>query len=602
MSVGAAELREISSLCQVFQRTVAESGDVVALRTPDDTVSLTWRQYGERVRRLAEGLHALGVRRGDTVALMLTNRPEFHLADVAAIHLGAIPFSVYNTSSAEQVEYLFENAGNRVVLCEERFLPLVAQVDSVVCVDGAPEGAISFAELENTESPGFDFDVEWRAVGPGDVLTLIYTSGTTGPPKGVELTHRNLTYSMGAALESPDVAAAVAKGRVLSFLPDAHLANRYFAHYFPIVSAATVTCVADPKAVVATLPAVRPTVFLGVPMLWYKIKAGIEQAVAAQTGARRAVADWALGVGLSAVHREAAGEPTSRWLRSKHRLARRLVLDRLLVRLGLDACVLPISGAAPIAVDTLDYLMAAGLPICEGWAMSETSVHGTINPRHAIRPGTVGKAQYGADLRPAEDGELLMRSPALMRGYRNDPDRTAEAIDEDGWLHTGDIATIDADGYVSIVDRKKELIINAAGKNMSPANIENTLKSSGSLIGSAVAIGDRRPCVVALITLDPDAAAAFAERHGLPADPAVLAADPVLREEIAAVIERANRRLSRVEQVKEFTVLPVHWEPGGAELTPTMKLKRASIAETYAAEIDALYRTPREWRARPRNG
>ncbi|WP_414941859.1 AMP-dependent synthetase/ligase [Amycolatopsis sp. cmx-11-51] len=588
MSVGAAELREIPSLCHVFQRTIAEFGDVVALRTPDDAVSLTWRQFGERVRRLAAGLHALGVRRGDTVALMLTNRPEFHLVDVAAFHLGAIPFSIYNTSSAEQIEYLFANAGNRIVVCEERFLPRVRKVDRVVCVDGAPEGVISLAELENTEPPEFDFDATWRAVGPDDVLTLIYTSGTTGPPKGVELTHRNLAYSMGAALESPDIAGAVDNGRVLSFLPDAHLANRYFAHYFPIASGATVTCVADPKAVVATLPAVRPTVFLGVPMLWYKIKAGVEQALAAQTGVRRSIAGWALGIGLSTVH----CERPSRWSRLRHRLARRLVLDRVLARMGLDACVLPISGAAPIAVDTLDFLMAVGLPICEGWAMSETSVHGTINPRHAIRPGTVGKAQYGVELRLADDGELLMRGPAVMRGYRNDPERTAEAIDGDGWLHTGDVATIDPDGYVSIVDRKKELIINAAGKNMSPSAIENTLKSAGALIGSAVVIGDRRPCVVALITLDPDAAAAFAERHGLPADPASLAGNAVIRQEVAAVVERANIRLSRVEQVKDFTVLPVHWEPGGAELTPTMKLKRASIAETYATEIDALYGGP----------
>ncbi|WP_181772581.1 AMP-dependent synthetase/ligase [Amycolatopsis pittospori] len=585
--LGAAELREIPSLCQVFQHTVAEFGDVVALRTPDDAVSLTWRQYGERVRRLAEGLHALGVRPGNTVALMLTNRPEFHLVDMAAIHLGAIPFSVYNTSSAEQIEYLFANAENRIVVCEEQFLPRVRKADLVVCVDGAPEGTVSLAELEKAESPDFDFAASWRAVGPDDVLTLIYTSGTTGPPKGVELTHRNLAYSMGAALESRDIADAVDNGRVLSFLPDAHLANRYFAHYFPVVSAATITCVANPKAVVATLPAVRPTVFLGVPMLWYKVKAGIEQAVAAQPGVRRKLAEWALRAGLSTVR----DERPSGWSRLRHRLARRLVLDRLLAKIGLDACVIPISGAAPIAVDTLEFLMAVGLPVCEGWAMSETSVHGTLNPRHAIRPGTVGKAQYGAELRLADDGELLMRSPALMRGYRNDPERTAEAIDADGWLHTGDIAAIDDDGYVSIVDRKKELIINAAGKNMSPSNIENALKSAGALIGSAVAIGDRRPCVVALITLDPDTAAAFAERHGLPADPATLSAHPLLRQEIADAVERANGRLSRVEQIKEFTVLPVHWEPGGVELTPTMKLKRASIAETYAEEIDALYRS-----------
>ncbi|WP_410661524.1 AMP-dependent synthetase/ligase [Amycolatopsis sp. lyj-112] len=595
--LGAAGLREAPSLCHVFQRTVEHFADVVAVRTPDDRISLTWHQYGERVRRLASGLHALGVRSGDTVALMLTNRPEFHLVDMAAIHLGAVPFSVYNTSSAEQIEYLFANAGNRIVVCEEQFLPLVRKaggdVERVVCLDGHPDGTISFAELESAEAQGFDFDATWRAVGPEDVLTLIYTSGTTGPPKGVELTHRNLAYSMGAALESPDIAGAVEDGRVLSFLPDAHLANRYFAHYFPIASAATITCVAVPKAVVAALPAVRPTVFLAVPMLWYKIKAGIDRAIEAQPGLRRKVAEWAVGIGLSTVHLEAAGRPVSRWLRLRHKVARRLILDPLRAKMGLDACVIPISGAAPIAVDTLEFLMAVGLPICEGWAMSETSVHGTLNPRHAIRPGTVGKAQYGAELRLADDGELLMRSPALMRGYRDDPVRTAEAIDDDGWLHTGDIATIDADGYVSIVDRKKELIINAAGKNMSPANIENALKSAGALIGSAVAIGDRRPCVTALITLDPETAATFAERHGLAADPAVLAVNPLLRKEIADIVDRANGRLSRVEQVKGFTVLPVHWEPGGTELTPTMKLKRASIAAAYAAEIDALYEAGR---------
>ncbi|MFC0113959.1 AMP-dependent synthetase/ligase [Kibdelosporangium aridum] len=542
-------------MCEVFQQTVAAHPDVVALRTPDDSARITWREYGERVRQIAAKLYALGVRKGDTVALMMTNRPEFHLVDTAVFHLGAIPFSIYNTSSAEQIDYLFGNAENRVVVCEKQFEPLACSAETVLTIEDLAD-----------DSPDFDFDATWRAVDPDDVLTLIYTSGTTGPPKGVEITHRNIRFSMAAALEMPQFAAAATDGRVLSYLPDAHLANRYFAHYLPMCTGATTTCVSDPKTVASVLPKVRPTVFLGVPMIWYKIKAGIEQAVAAQTGFRRVIAEWAL---------RAAHHPSG----PQYALAQRLVLNKLPAKVGLDACAAPISGAAPISVDALKFLTAAGIPVCEGWAMSESSVHGTVNRPDALKPGTVGKPMPGVEVRLADDGELLLRSPAVMKGYRNDPVKTAEAIDAEGWLHTGDIGTISDDGYVSIVDRKKELIINAAGKNMSPANIENAVKVASPLIGSVVAIGDRRPYVVALITLDPETGT----------DPHALAQDPEIVEAVTKAVREANATLSRVEQIKAFRILPTFWLPGGNELTPTMKLKRKPIAELYAAEIDALY-------------
>lgn len=538
-------------MCEVFQKTVALYPDVVALRTLDDSVRITWREYGSRVRQIAGKLHASGVRKGDTVALMMTNRPEFHLVDTAVFHLGAIPFSIYNTSSAGQIAYLFANAENRIVVCEKQFEPLVSSARTVLGIEDLAGG-----------SEEFDFESVWRAVSPDDVLTLIYTSGTTGPPKGVEITHRNIKFSMDAALSLAHFSAAAVDGRVLSYLPDAHMANRYFAHYLPMCTGATITCVSDPKTLAAALSAIRPTVFLGVPMVWYRIKAGIEKAVAAQSGLNRLIGEWAL---------RTAHQPHG-W---QYALTRRLVLDKLPAKVGLDACAAPISGAAPISVDVLKFFAAIGIPVCEGWAMSESSVHGTVNQPDALRPGTVGQPMPGVEVKLAEDGELLLRSPAVMKGYRKDPVKTAEAVDADGWLHTGDIGTISDDGYVSIVDRKKELIINAAGKNMSPANIENAVKVASPLIGSVVAIGDRRPYIVALITLDPEA--------GVAPD------DPETVKIVAKAVQEANKTLSRVEQIKKFRILPVYWLPGGPELTPTMKLRRKPIAERYANEIAGLY-------------
>ena len=487
---------------------------------------------------------------------MLLNRPEFNIVDAAAMHLGATPFSIYNTSSPEQIAYLFGNAENRIVITERQFLEPIAAagveaIEQTISIDGGPEGTITLDELEAGGDPEFDFEAAWRAVDPEDVITLCYTSGTTGPPKGVQLTHANLLAECRGVFGAIPYEAG---DRTVSYLPHAHMADRFTGYYGPMAFAETVTVIADPREVMAAVPDARPTVWVAVPRIWEKIKAALE----------------AQGV----------TDPAS--MPEEARAAVR-------AKLGLDQVRTSFAGAAPTPIEVLEYFEALGLPICEVWGMSELSCVATANPPGAAKLGTVGKPIPGVELKLAEDGELLARGPLLMKGYRHDPEKTAEAIDSEGWMHTGDVAEIDEDGYVTIVDRKKELIINAAGKNMSPANIEARLKTSSTLIGQACCIGDRRPYNTALIVLDPDVAAQWASERDLDPNPATLAADRSVQEEVERGIEEANSHLSRVEQVKRFQVLPVDWLPGGDELTPTMKLKRKPIAEKYAGEIESLY-------------
>jgi len=584
-------------MCEAFQATVARYPREVALRTPGGAVELTWEQYASRVRGIAAGLAGLGVSRGDTVALVMASRPEFHLVDTAAFHLGAVPFSVYNTFAAEQVTQVLSNAGSRVVVCEQQFAQrLLAVKDStavehVVCVDGRPDGTVTLEEVVAGGDPGFGFETRWRAVQPGDVLTLIYTSGTTGPPKGVELSHAQML----ADLTASEALLPMEPGdRVVSYLPMAHIAERYGSHYRAMFSAVQATAVADAKDLRGAMTDVRPTVFGGVPRVWEKLKAGVEAMVAYEPDqGRRQAMQQALETAQRWVRAaRAGGVPAG--LAGDYQRADEQVLSKIRLALGLDQVRHAICGGAPIAPQILEFMLGLGIEVAEVWGMSECAI-ATANPPGAIRIGTVGPAIPGVQLRLASDGELLVRGPIVMKGYRNDPARTAEAIDPEGWLHTGDLAAIDDDGYVTITGRKKELIINAAGKNMSPARIEGAVLAASLLIAQAVAVGDRRPYVVALIVLDPDAAAQFAAGHGItdPA-PAVLADDPAVRAAVAAAVDAANTRLSRVEQIKRFAILPMFWEPGGEEITPTMKLKRRAVTAKYADVIESLYAAPGE--------
>jgi len=584
------------TLCEAFQLNVTRYGDRVALRTAGDVIAMTWREYGARVRSVAAGLAGLGVRRGDSVALMLTNRPEFHVCDTAVLHTGATPFSMYNTNPPEMLAYLFENSECRVVICEKQFVPVVlaatelgGKVEHVICVDGEPDGTVSLATIEAAPADDFDFDATWRAVEPGDVLTIVYTSGTTGMPKGVELTHANFIAN---AQLIDELGGCGPEDRVVSYLPDAHAANRWIAHYANLLCGVQVTTVADRKQVLEALSDARPTMFVGVPQMWMKVKTALEGSVAGEPSPiKRTLAGWALHVGQDKASRESDRVPVPLGLRVQHAIADKLVLSKVRAKLGLDQVRIGVSGAAPIPPDVHRFMLGLGMTVCEAWGMSELTAAATINRPTDIRVGTVGTAVPGAQITVAADGELLVRGPMLMKGYRNDPDKTAEAIDADGWLHTGDVGTIDADGFVRIVDRKKELIINSSGKNMSPTHIENALAVACPLAGPVVALGEQRPYIVALVTLDPDAVAAFADKHDLGATTVPeLSTHPMIVAEIDAAVAAANSTLARVEQIKKYAILPDVWEPGTDTVTPTMKLKRKQIDAKYAGEIEELYR------------
>jgi len=580
------------TVCEAFQATAKIDPRAVALRTPGDKVSITWREYAERVEKAAAGLAKLGVKRGDTFAIMMTNRPEFAIVDAAAMHLGAIAISIYNTSSPEQIAYLFGNAENKVVATETALLPPIlasgVKLEHVICIDGKPEGAtISLEELEASGDPDFDFEAAWKAVQPEDVLTLIYTSGTTGPPKGVQLTHANLMAIAESAMQVVEVNFGE---RITSFLPAAHIADRATSQYFSATQGVQVTYVADPRAVAVALPDCKPTIWFAVPRVWEKIKMGIEAKLAAESSpVKKALAGWAFGMAAKNGQAQLEGRRLGGLDALQYGLADKLVLSKVKAALGMSELKWAWSGAAAIAPETLQFFMGLGINVCELWGLSETTGGATLNPPGKVKVGTVGPPLPGVQIRVAEDGEILVKSPGNMLGYRKDPEKTAETIDADGWLSTGDIGTVDEDGYLTIVDRKKEIIINAAGKNMSPANIENTLKVTTPLAATIAVIGDARAYNVALITLDPDVAAAYAEKAGLAADPVVLAKDPGLIAEVQKGIDAGNAKLSRVEQVKKFEVLPVFWMPGSDELTPTLKLRRKPISEKYAAEIEGLY-------------
>jgi long-chain acyl-CoA synthetase len=584
------------TIVEALRRTAAAHPDLVAVRTPDDSVSLTWSQALERVDAIAGGLAKLGVGRGDTVAIMLVNRPEFHLVDLAVAMLGATPFSVYTTYPAGEIQYLCTDAETKVAIVEEQFTDVVLEAKRelpalgvVITVDGEARPDDDVVPLSEVEGSNPDFDVAAAAaeVGPDDVLTLIYTSGTTGPPKGVQLSHHNVMVS-AKAIEQ--IIALEAGSRLISWLPAAHIAERMAHHYIPVIYAGQVTTCPNPREVVSFLPQVRPNWFFAVPRIWEKLKAGLETMLAGQSEEQRAPLENALKNSIERIRLQQRGEPVPEEMEAAWAQADEQMFAGLRKMLGLDDVLSVNVGAAPTPVEVLEFFHALGIELAELWGMSETCGFGTCNRPGEVRIGTVGPASPGAELKLDEDGELLVRGEFVMLGYRNQPEKTAETVTEDGWLRTGDIAEIDDDGYVKIVDRKKELIINAAGKNMSPANIEAAIKTSSPLIGQACCIGDRRPYNTALIVLDADFAPQWASGHGLEGKSLEdLAGEDAVREAVQSAIDEANTHLARVEQIKKFEIVRGDWMPGGDELTPTMKLKRKPIAAKYENEIEGMY-------------
>jgi long-chain acyl-CoA synthetase len=586
----AAEL-QAQSLYEAFTATVERLGDDVALRSGEET--LTWTELAAQVGRVAGGLASLGVEKGDTVALMLSNRPEFVACDMGAVALGAVPFSIYETSSPEQIVHVVGDAGARVAIVEaahldvfERAREELSGVEHLIVLD-AEGGTETLTGLEGID-PEFDASVTGAAVGPDDLLTLIYTSGTTGPPKGVQLTHRNLltlVSSVDGMIPLPERG-----GRVISWLPAAHIAERGANYYLPVAKGLEIAICPDPREIVPFLQQAPPTWFFAVPRVFEKLKAGLEAMLAGLPEEQHEPAERGFEAALSKVRLEQDGEAVPEEIEAAAAAAEEQMFGALRHQLGLDEAVAVSVGAAPTPVEVLEFFHAIGIPVSELWGMSETCGVATSNPIGKIKLGTVGPPVPGTELKLAEDGEVLVRSAANMSSYRNMPEKTAETIDAEGWLHTGDIGELDDDGYLRIVDRKKELIINAAGKNMSPASIESKLKAASPLIGQAAAVGDARRYNVALIVLDPDYAPAWARGQGIDdGELKRLAEYEAVQQAIADAVEAANQRMARVEQIKKFKILPAEWAPGGDELTPTMKLKRKPIERKYAAEIDALY-------------
>jgi long-subunit acyl-CoA synthetase (AMP-forming) len=583
-------------MAEAFQLTAGRDPGGLALSTPDGAATLTWAQYASQVRALAAALHAHGVRSGETVALMMANRPDFHVADTAAMHLGVASFSVYNTSSPAQVRFLLASARPRVVICDAAHAPRVlaavpgSTVEHVVCIDGAPAGTVGLAEFISVHAGDFDFEAAWRAVRPSDVLTLIYTSGTTGQPKGVQITHENMLAEIAGTQAHLNAGPG---DRVISFLPSAHIADRWAAQYLQVTCGTTVYPLADRTGLLTALTQVQPTMFGAVPQAWQKIRAAVTMMIDGEPDqARKDGIARAIKVGAAYVRARGAGTvPEDKEVAYR---AADAVLRPIRSRLGLDQARIVMSGAAPIPPDVVEFFNALGIPLIDGWGMSELSCLAAFMPADRPRLGSVGKPLLGTQIRVLPDGEILVRGPIVMKGYLGLPQLTAEVLDADGWLHTGDIGRIDQDGYLFIVDRKKELLVTATGENLSPSAIEGRLKAATPLIGQAVVIGDKRPYVTALIVLDPDAAAQYVAARSLEPDSEALAGAEEVIAVIASAVDAANAAVAPVEHVRKFAILPEFWVPGSDVLTHTMKPRRRPIAERYGDVIDALYALPHD--------
>ena len=607
----AAERRQIDeavagmTVCSMFEGRVRQDPDAVALRWKARGAwqELTWGEYGERVREATLGLHAIGFEKGEFALIMARNRPEHMIADLAVTHCGGTAVTLYNTLAPEQIEYIASHCGGAVAVLEdgaflERFLqirdrlPGLRRVVLLEPVAGAPaDWCITWDELtaigrsELAAKPDL-FEGLWRSVQPQDLCALIYTSGTTGPPKGVMYTHRNVTWTC----ESSRLTSGYAAGyRWISYLPLAHVAERFATHWGGIYFGSEVSLCPDPAQLLEHLLDVRPTVFVGVPRVWEKFAAAIRAGLNQEPeGPRREMVRGALAAQAEvARHRERDEEPPPEL--AARAAAAAPVLRAIRAKVGLDRCEVPITSTAPIPVDVKEFFASLDMPLIEVWGMSELTGPATSVRRGQVRMRTVGATLDGVEGRIADDGELLMRGGNVMAGYYRDPEMTAAAIDDEGWMHSGDVGSVDERGEFQILDRKKELIITSSGKNISPANIEALLKHH-PLIGQACVIGDGRHYLTALLVLDQEVVPAWARAHGIENPSAeTLATDPILLEEVGRAVGEVNRHLSRIESIKKFRVLPVEWTVDSEELTPTLKMKRRVVNEKYRAEIDAMY-------------
>ena len=605
MTVTSADIDQLvagQTVANQFLATVQRHGDRTALRWRNDDDSwgsCTWSEYATQVGQVAAGLAAMGVGKGDRVVLMMRNIWQFHVADVAAYFLGATPVSIYNSSAPDQVEYLVNHCEASYGIVEDAgFLAKFQAVrDQLTTLKGLaivkdPDGSVGseIVHWDTLYSHGsIDLEAAADAAQPDDLATLIYTSGTTGPPKAVMISHHNIAWQVESLrqciTQHPEFQGELAGKKLVSYLPMAHIAERMVSHYQGVFLGYEVTTCPEPTLIAEYLREVHPNVVFGVPRVWEKIYGGVSAALAADPD-RKAQFDDGVAAATAIESKidwgTATEEEQGTWafLQDVFATVRGLI--------GLDECELAITGAAPIPAELLAWFRAIGVPLAEVYGMSENTGAMTFTPIH-VKPGTVGPALPGAEVVIADDGEVLCRGGLVFGGYLNDPEKTADALDDEGWLHSGDIGVIDEDGYLKIVDRKKELIITAGGKNISPANLEAALKMI-PLVGQACAIGDQRPFVSALVVLDPDVAPSWATAQGLDTtDLTELATHPEVVAAIEAGLEEVMAEFNNAERVKKVKILADEWLPDSELLTPTSKLKRRGIHATYSAEIEGLY-------------
>jgi long-chain acyl-CoA synthetase len=585
---------EPASVASIALDAAERFGSTIALSSPNRP-PVTYAELGVAVREIAAGLASLGIEAGDRVAVLSSTRPEWTLADYGILAAGATVIPIYHTNSPEECAYVLQHSESRAVICEDleqlRKIEAVRgdcpDLETVVLIEGEAPGAIPLAELR-ASGRSADTETVWRRIAgvrAEDAATIVYTSGTTGPPKGCVTTHGNLLAT--ARMYEDRLQLGDAEKLVMYlYLPLAHSLARIAQAVALKVGGTLAFWGGDPKKIVDEVAEVRPTHFPSVPRVYEKIHTAVLSGVAEQGGAKRAIFDWALEVGRRSRARERAGFGLGPIDRVSHRVADRLVLSKVRGVFG-DRLQLALTGAAPIGKDILEFFDACGVTILEGYGMTESCAAATLNTPGELRYGSVGRARPGPAGGLADHRGVLMRGPHVFAGYHRNPDATAETV-KDGWLYSGDLGAVDADGFLRITGRKKDLIITSSGKNISPDNIESMLRET-RWISQAVVYGDRRSYLVALLTLDPDEAPKLAEQAGVPAGAAAMASDPRVREVIQRDVDAVNARLARVEQIKRFDILERDLSQADGELTPTLKVKRARVYDTYADRIARLY-------------
>jgi len=585
------------TIAQLWRNAVAggRTGAAYLTETDDGWREVSWAEADERVRAYANGFLARQVRKGDNVALLARNGLEWALLDFALARIGAVGIPIYASSSARDVGYLLAHSEAVAVVCED-----AAQLAKVEAVDEelrSLQHVLTFHDLDGLAAHGEDFaaanpaalDEATAALTENDLYTIIYTSGTTGPPKGCMLSNRNY-FEMATVVDRMEQTYYRPDDVMLLYLPLAHNYGRLMLLLGAHVGF-TIAFLADPLRVAEVLPQVRPTLLPSVPRVYEKVHTAVVARFDAATGIKRRLIDWALPIGREVSRLESEGKPVPAGLRRRHGLADRLVFSKVREPFG-GRLRMPGSGGAPLSKEIIEFFDAVGIRIAEGYGLTECTTACSANTPDDYRFGSVGHPLPGADVRIAADGEIEMRSPTVFQGYFKDPEATAAVFTPDGWLRTGDIGELDADGFLHVTDRKKDILVTAGGKNVAPQNIENDLKTS-KYVSQALVIGDKRPYVAALLTLDSVEIGRWAAENALDGDIAALSQDERVRELLQDTVDEANRERSRFEQVKRFTVLPRDFTMEDGEITPTLKLRRRAVQEHFADEIDALYAEPR---------